>query len=60
MKLQIEVPDGFIAGKLVFITETNDGVNLDSLDVKTGRVLRVEKLSVEKSKMKQRVAWEAD
>ena len=60
MKLEIEVQDGFIDGRLVFITETNDGVNLDSLDVKTGRVLRVEKLSVEKSKMKQRVAWEAD
>lgn len=60
MKLEIEAPDGFIAGRLVFITETKDGINLDSIDVKTGRVVRVEKIDVVEAKGKPRVPWEAD
>lgn len=41
MKLEIEVPDGFVTGKLVFIEERNTGIWLDAVNVSTGRVIQV-------------------
>ena len=35
MKLEIEVPDGFVAGKLVFIEVRNTGTWMDEVNVST-------------------------
>lgn len=60
MKLQIEVPDGFVTGKLVFAAQVEDGVVLDSIDVRIGREIRIKKSQVEIGKTERRIPWEAD
>lgn len=60
MKLEIEVPDGFVAGKLVFIEERNTGIWLDAVNVSTERVIRVGVPDTEGKRGEQRVPWEAD
>ena len=60
MKLEIEVPDGFVTGKLVFIEERNTGIWLDAVNVSTGRVIQVGVPDTEGKRGEQRVPWEAD
>ena len=60
MKLEIEVPDGFVAGKLVFIEERNTGIWLDAVSVNTGRVIEVGVPDTEGKRGKHRIPWEAD
>ncbi len=60
MKLEIEVPDGFVTGKLVFIEERNTGIWLDTVNVSTERVIRVGVPDTEGKRGEQRVPWEAD
>ena len=54
MKLEIEVPDGFVTGKLVFIEERNTGIWLDAVNVSTGRVIQVEGPDTEGKRGKRR------
>lgn len=58
MKLEIEVPDGFIVGRLVFITEMKDGIGFDSIDVKTGAWIK--KHDAAGANGKHYIPWEAD
>lgn len=60
MKLEIEVPDGFVTGKLVFIEERNTGIWLDAVNVSTGRVIQVWAPDTEGKRGKQRIPREAD
>ena len=60
MKLEIEVPDGFVVGKLVFIEERNTGIWLDTVNVNTGRVIQVRVPDTEGKRGKQRIPREAD
>ena len=60
MKLEIEVPDGFVTGKLVFIEERNAGIWLDAVNVSAGRVIQVGVPGTEGKRGEQRVPWEAD
>ena len=60
MKLEIEVTDGFVAGKLVLIEERNTGIWLDAVNVSTGRVIQVGAPDTEGKRGKHRIPWEAD
>lgn len=60
MKLEIEVPDGFVAGKLVFAAQVEDGIVLDSIDVRTSRKIRIKKSQLEIKETERRIPWEAD
>lgn len=42
MKIEIEVPDGFIAGKLVFLEARLEGALLNVVDVSSERVIKEE------------------
>lgn len=60
MKLEIEVPDGFVAGKLVFIEERNTGIWLDEVNVSTESMIQVGAPDTEGKRGKHRIPWEAD
>ena len=60
MKLELEVPDGFVAGRLVFIEERNTGIWLDAVNVSTESVIQVVAPDTEGKRGKHRIPWEAD
>ena len=60
MKLEIEVPDGFVAGKLVFIEVRNTETWMDVVNVSTESMIQVEGPDTEGKRGKRRVPWEAD
>ena len=60
MKLEIEVPDGFVPGRLVFVEERNTGIWLDAVNVSIGRVIQGGVPDTEGKRGKHRIPWEAD
>lgn len=60
MKLEIEVPDGFIAGKLVFLEGRPGGTLLNVADVFAERMIQEENPDAEKSQAGCRIPWEAN
>lgn len=60
MKIEIEVPDGFIAGKLVFLEERLEGALLNVVDVSAERAIKKENLNATRSQAGCRIPWEAD
>lgn len=60
MKLEIEVPDGFLCGKLVFIEERPNGLFFDDIIVDTERMIEAKKIDTTPKREKRLVPWEAD
>lgn len=60
MKLEIEVPDGFLCGKLVFIEERPSGLFFDDIIVDTDRMIEAKKVDAPPKQEKQIIPWEAD
>lgn len=64
MKIEIEVPDGFIAGKLVFLEARLEGrlegASLNVVDVSTERAIKEEKPDAARSQAGCRIPWEAN
>lgn len=60
MKLEIEVPDGFVAGKLVFIEVRNTEKWMDVVNVSAESMIQVGAPDTEGKRGKRRVPWEAD
>ena len=59
MKIEIEVPDGFLFGKLVFTEARGNRVYLSSVDVNIELEQRVETIKAMK-KAGCRIPWEAN
>ena len=60
MKLQIEVPDGFLGGELVFLEESAGAVKLSTMTVDTDCEARGKLPGTMPKQEKQLVPWEAD
>lgn len=60
MKIEIEVPDGFIAGKLVFLEGRPEGTLLNVADVFTERMIQEENPDAAKRQAGCRIPWEAN
>lgn len=58
MKLEIEVPDGFVCGKLIFASWGRDGLALMEADVEhPDKAYAVDE---NKKTVERRIPWEAD
>lgn len=60
MKIEIEVPDGFIAGKLVFLEARLEDALLNVVDVSSERAIKEEKPEATRSQAGCRIPWEAN
>lgn len=60
MKLEIEVPDGFLGGELVFLEEVIGRIRLSTMTVDTDCEVRGKLPGTMPKQEKQIIPWEAD